>query len=220
MEKEAPRDDSSSGEEDGDEDWRSAINSVAVDASAPSFAVVTSQKTRKKNHGKGDDIHFDSDEEEGAKQRPPNPHKQKVLKMLDDFLDRNLVFERNSIPEMKNTPEKDESGIRLFHRAPPGLTFKTDIALAPRKRAKILPYEEIDERSKEFKCRIRSVAVDGADVFAAAEVARQSALARFESRLAAEREAAKREEARIAELKRLRGEKWLPSMGKQMRRTY
>lgn len=78
MKKEAPRDDSSSGEEDGDEDWRSAINSVAVDASAPSFAVVTSQKTRKKNHGKGDDIHFDSDEEEGAKQRPPNPHKQKV----------------------------------------------------------------------------------------------------------------------------------------------
>ncbi|KAF3775514.1 hypothetical protein EJ110_NYTH44477 [Nymphaea thermarum] len=219
MKEEALRDDSSSGEEDGDEEWRSAINSIAVDASVPSLTVAASQKTRKKNHGEGDDTHSDSNGDEDAKPRPPNPHKLKVLNMLDDFLDRNLVFVKKPITKMKSMPEQDEGGVRLFGRAPPGLTFKTDTVLAPRRRPKILPYEEIDERSKEFKRRIRSVAVDGADVFAAAEVARQSALARFESRLAAEREAAKREEARVAELKRLRGEKWLPSMGKQMRRT-
>lgn len=68
----------------------------------------------------------------------------------------------------------------------------------------------------QFRRQLRSIAVDGKDILAAARDASQRSLARLEAKEATAKEKAKREEARIAELKRIRGERWLPSMAREM----
>lgn len=69
---------------------------------------------------------------------------------------------------------------------------------------------------RQFKRRIRSVAVDGKDVIAAANNAYKKSLARLEAKEAAAKAAAKKEEERVQKLKKFRGERWLPSMAKEM----
>lgn len=56
--------------------------------------------------------------------------------------------------------------------------------------------------------------VDGFDVMATAKAAAERSLARLEAKEARAKAAAKREEERVAELKRVRGERWLPSIAK------
>lgn len=51
---------------------------------------------------------------------------------------------------------------------------------------------------------------------AAARDACRKSIARLEAKDAAAKEAAKREEQRIAELKRIRGERWLHSVAREM----
>lgn len=51
---------------------------------------------------------------------------------------------------------------------------------------------------------------------AAARDACQRSLARFEATDAAAKAKVKKEEERVAELKKIRGEKWLPSIAKEM----
>lgn len=70
---------------------------------------------------------------------------------------------------------------------------------------------------RQFKRRIRSVAVDGKDLIAAANNAYKKSLARLEAKEAAAKAAAKKEEERVQKLKKIRGERWLPSMAKEMR---
>ena len=64
---------------------------------------------------------------------------------------------------------------------------------------------------------LRSVVVDGNDVLVCAKEASQISLARMEARETAAKAKAKREEERVAELKKVRGEKWLPSIATQMK---
>ncbi|XP_027070893.2 uncharacterized protein [Coffea arabica] len=90
----------------------------------------------------------------------------------------------------------------------------SDEVQPPNKKPRILPGEEIDEKSKKFKRQLQSVAVDGMDILAAARDAGQKALAKLEAREAAAKAAAKREEERVTGLKKVRGERWLPSMAK------
>lgn len=70
---------------------------------------------------------------------------------------------------------------------------------------------------QQFRRRIRSVAVDGKDLIAAANNAYKKSLARLEAKEAAAKAAAKKEEERVQQLKKIRGERWLPSMAKEMR---
>lgn len=63
------------------------------------------------------------------------------------------------------------------------------------------------------------MAIDGADIIAAARAESQKSLAKVEAREAAAKAAAKREEERVAELKRIRGERWLPCIAREMRRN-
>uniref|UniRef100_A0A7N0UIA7 Uncharacterized protein n=1 Tax=Kalanchoe fedtschenkoi TaxID=63787 RepID=A0A7N0UIA7_KALFE len=108
-------------------------------------------------------------------------------------------------------------GIRLFKHAPPGVIFDhTDELQGPKKRPNLIPGEEIDEKSKKFKRKLESVAVDGADIIAAADNAYKKSLAWLNAKEVKAREAAKEEEGRLAELKRIRGERWLPSMAREM----
>ncbi|GMP27735.1 hypothetical protein CsSME_00003593 [Camellia sinensis var. sinensis] len=87
----------------------------------------------------------------------------------------------------------------------------------PTKKPRILPGRKIDENSKTFKSQLQSVAVDGTDIIAAARDAYQKSLAKLEAKDAAAKAAAKREEERVAQLKKIRGERWLPSIAREMR---
>lgn len=68
----------------------------------------------------------------------------------------------------------------------------------------------------QFTRKLKSVVVDGADILTAARDASQKSLTRLEAKDAAAKEKAKREEERVAELKRIRGERWLPSIAREM----
>lgn len=68
----------------------------------------------------------------------------------------------------------------------------------------------------QFKRQLQAVVVDGVDILAAARDANQKSLARLEAKDAAAKAKAKREEERVAELKRVRGERWLPSIAREM----
>ena len=70
----------------------------------------------------------------------------------------------------------------------------------------------------QFKKRVKSIAVDGSDILTAAMEAAKKASARLDAKEAAAKDKAKKEEERIAELKKVRGEKWLPSIERAMKK--
>ncbi|KAF9600679.1 hypothetical protein IFM89_011350 [Coptis chinensis] len=215
---------SSSGEEDGDAEWKAAIDSVA----ANSYNTSTSEKLSKSN---GVLIHTNGEDEENShKPRPLKHYQIKAQKMLDEILEKSLVVANDPVPASNDKPVVEEDGIRLFRRAPPGIVdpivgykhvvetilLLSDELLQPRKRPKILPGEVADEKSKKFRRQLQSIVVDGMDIMASARDACQKSLARFQAKDAAAKAATKKEEERVAELKKIRGEKWLPSIAKEM----
>lgn len=58
------------------------------------------------------------------------------------------------------------------------------------------------------------------DIITAAQDASQKSLAKLEARDAAAKIAAKKVEERIAELKKTRGERWLPSIARDMQTKF
>ncbi|MBA0770286.1 hypothetical protein Gotri_018943 [Gossypium trilobum] len=170
----------------------------------------------------------------------------KAQKLLDNMLEKHLVIVKDACNVSDADSVVNESGVRLFKNSTPGIVFDhvgeylfasfsslaaigemflqsalvicllSDEIQGPRKKPKLLPRRGIDENSKEFRRQLRSIAVDGKDILAAARDASQRSLARLEAKEATAKERAKREEARIAELKRIRGERWLPSMAREM----
>jgi hypothetical protein len=64
---------------------------------------------------------------------------------------------------------------------------------------------------------LRSAVVDGNDILVSAKKASERSLSRLESREATVKAKAEREEERVRELKKVRGEKWLPSIARQMK---
>ncbi|XWS41771.1 hypothetical protein CRYUN_Cryun17cG0111800 [Craigia yunnanensis] len=220
---------SSSGEEDGDAEWKAAIQSIAAATTATftngynNSLSNSSTKTTRNNlvsHSIPDTDDSDDDNAEGEQKQQPQKLKHyqiKAQKLLNDMLEKTLVIEKDT----SNVPDDDsvvnEGGVRLFKNSTPGIVFDhVDEIQGPRKRPKILPGKGIHENSKEFRRQLRSVAVDGKDILAAARHASQKSLARLEAKDAAAKEKAKREEDRVAELKRIRAERWLPSMAREM----
>ncbi|AES90722.1 hypothetical protein MtrunA17_Chr4g0054061 [Medicago truncatula] len=202
---------SSSGDEDGDAAWKAAIDSVAgtssyVTSFMNGFSATNNNDTKKK--------HNDN-------QNPKSPkikhYQLKALKLLDDILENTIEIVKEPIPVLDEDPNVDDCGIRLFRHSKPGIVFDhADEPQPPMKRPKLVPGEDIDEKSKKFRRRIRSIAVDGNDLIAAANDAYKKSLARLEAKDAAAKAKAKREEERIEKLKKIRGERWLPSMAKEM----
>ncbi|KAK6125323.1 hypothetical protein DH2020_040939 [Rehmannia glutinosa] len=200
------RNSSSSGEEDGDAEWRAAID----------FVTAATTTTFIKQDSNGRATHEDDDE----KHEPQNiKHYQiKAQKLLDDILDKTIEVVTDTAHILDNDPKLSNAGIRLFKRAPAGIVFDhLDELHGPKKKPKLVPGEDLDEKSKKFRKQLQSVAVDGADIISAARAASQKSLAKLEAREAAAKAAAKREEERVAELKKIRGERWLPSVARQMR---
>ncbi|XP_057849601.1 uncharacterized protein LOC131060394 isoform X2 [Cryptomeria japonica] len=198
---------SSSSDEDGDEKWRAAVNSIAVD--------FDTNFTNKKSNG-------DSKRDEKGKSNSLKLYQSRAQDLLHNYLDNTLTIIPSSElqPHVADSPMVDaDDDIRLFRRAPVGITLKPDERLPasiPRKKPRIPPRQEINEKSTEFKFQLQSVAVDGTMILAEAEKNRRKALARLEAKECAAQIAARKEEERVALLKQQRGEKWLPSIGKEM----
>lgn len=68
----------------------------------------------------------------------------------------------------------------------------------------------------QFKKLLCTIAVDGEDILAAARESNRRSLAALEAKDAAAKAKAKLEADRIVELKRVRGERWLPSVAREM----
>ncbi|KAL8143613.1 hypothetical protein V2J09_016645 [Rumex salicifolius] len=200
----------SSGEEDGDEQWKAAIDSVAAVFSNGVISTETSRLRRPVD---------DSNDDKAERQPQKLTHfQQKLQKALHGMLDERLEMVRNPINSMdEECPISSEGGVRLFKRAPAGIIFDhVEKLQGPKRKPRIVPGEEVNEKSKKFRKQLHSVSVDGWDVIAVAEDARNKSMARIKSKEAAAKEAAKIEEERVADLKRTRGERWLPSIAKEM----
>ncbi|KAG5057567.1 hypothetical protein GLYMA_05G105500v4 [Glycine max] len=200
---------SSSGEEDGDAAWRAAIDSIAQTTTYVS-------STTKHTHPN----HDDDDDYDGhkPKTRQLKHYQLKAQNLLNEILENSIEIVRKPVPVVDEDPESNECGIRLFKHAQPGIVFDhVDEPQPPRKRPRILPGGDIDEKSKkQFRKQIRSVAVNGIEIIAAANDAYKKSLARLEAKDAAAKAKAKREDERVENLKKIRGEKWLPSMAQEM----
>ncbi|CAH9118941.1 unnamed protein product [Cuscuta epithymum] len=200
---------SSSGEEDGDAEWRAAIDSLTATTAFSSSAAAN-------GHPSSSSVAQPSCEDgsDALKPRKLNHYQIKVHKLLEDFLEKTIEIVSDTTDVIPEDPNScSEGGIRLFKHAPPGIAVdNTDELYKNRKKPRILPGTELEEGSKEFKRRIRSVSVAGMDIVAAAKDATQKSKARLEARDAATRSYLQREEERVAELKKIRGEKWLPSL--------
>ncbi|CAN1343056.1 hypothetical protein LINPERPRIM_LOCUS39664, partial [Linum perenne] len=138
-------------------------------------------------------------------------------KLLDELVEKSLDFVEDhvKVPDVK--PVENEGGVRLFKNSKVGILFdKADEIQCPMKKPRLVPQHDIEEGSKKFREAVKSIAVDGAEIIAAANDVARRALARLEAKEAKAKEKAKKEEERVAELKKIRGEKWLPSIAKEM----
>lgn len=204
--------DSSSGEEDGDANWKAAIDSVTAVGVSSSEDIIKSR-----NGGLFDEEHPNHAGEKKAKSTGVKLYQIKARKLLTDLLDKNIEIVTTHAPA-NNDQQSDGGVIKLFRKAPPGICVDPiDQVTGPKKKPRIIPGEEIVEKSKKFRRHIQSVTVAGPDIVDAAQQACHRSLARLEARDIAAKAAAKLEEERVAELKRIRGEKWLPSVAREMK---
>ncbi|CAN7118431.1 unnamed protein product [Brassica rapa subsp. narinosa] len=200
--------DSSSSSEDEDPKWKAAINSIvtttAYAASASKLAATAQQ-------------HEDGDFRVKPKKLT---HAQiKVKKLLNEMVENTLDFVKDPVTAVPQDEEpENDCGVRLFKRCSTGIVFDhvADELQGPKKKPNLHPSRGIEGSSKEFKKRIKSIAVDGSDVLSAAVEAAKKASARLEAKEAAAKAKAKKEEERVAELKKVRGEKWLPSVARAL----
>ncbi|KAJ7952755.1 Ribose-5-phosphate isomerase A [Quillaja saponaria] len=206
---------SSSEEEDGGAEWRAAIDSVAGTSSyISSFMNGFSATANGQSAAK---LEADDDREHNPKTQQLKHYQVKAQKLLDDILEKTLDIVKDPTNALNEDPKMNEGGIRLFKNAPPGIVFDhRDELQGPTRRPRILPGEEIDEKSKKYKRQIHSIAVDGEDIITAARAACQKSLARLEAKDSSAKAAAKKEAERVEKLKKVRGERWLPSIAKEM----
>ncbi|GJX27531.1 hypothetical protein Tco_0233827 [Tanacetum coccineum] len=194
-------DDSSS--EDGDAEWRASISSIATTTFIPSINPTTTTTNETKSDNKTTKLYH-----------------IKAQKLLDDILEKSLQVVTREPTEVveDDSIANGGGGVRLFRDAPIGIVFdRANEYQGPLKRPRIIPKEEVDEKSKKFRQQIKSAAVDGNDIIASAKQAREKFLAKLAAREAAAKLKAQKEEERVAELKKIRGERWLPAIARQMR---
>lgn len=209
----SPTASSSSSDDDGDATWKAAIESVAVGG----FGYPSSNGAAKAG---GEDNHGleQPPQEEKAQAPGLKLYQIKVRNMLDDMLEKNLEIVSNPCSNLAD-PVETGGGIKLFKKAPPGIRMDAiDKYHVQLKRPRILPTPQIDEKSKKFRHMVQSVVVDGNDVLVSAKEGSQISLAKMEARETAAKAKAKREEERVTKLKKVRGEKWLPSIAREMKK--
>ncbi|KAF9689947.1 hypothetical protein SADUNF_Sadunf01G0145100 [Salix dunnii] len=208
-----PASSSSSSSEEEDANWKASIESIAE---TTTFA----NKVFRSSSNGSTSLSAPTTEAYGENTQNSQKLKHyqiKAQKILDIILERNLEMVRDPIPVSDNDRDANDVGVRLFKRSPAGIVFDhLDEIQGPRKRPRILPGHGIDEKSKKFRHLIQSIAVDGADIISVARDAEKKSLAQLEAKEAAAKAKAKKEEERVVELKRIRGERWLPSIAREM----
>ncbi|CAL9246985.1 unnamed protein product [Arabidopsis halleri] len=195
-----------SSSEDEDPKWKAAINSIAT---TTVYGASATKPAATQTHGNGD-----------FRIKPKKlTHGQiKVKNLLNEMVEKTLDFVKDPVNVPEDKPEND-CGVRLFKRCATGIIFDhVDEIKGPKKKPNLRPDRGFEVNSKEFKKRIKSIAVDGSDILTAATEAAKKASARIEAKEAAAKAKAKKEEERIAELKKVRGEKWLPSIERAMKK--
>lgn len=204
---------SSSSDSDSDSDCEQnrRLRSVAVDSSTVAIAASCASKVQTK---------LDCNNDASASL---TLYQIRARSLLQEYLDRTYemdVIKNNGNVEQNVACSKDtedDAGFCLFRCAPPGISFKfSGEAVVSRKRGRELKDNDCDESSKTFEARLLAAAIDGATVKARAEKAITKSICSWLSNEAAEREAQKIEEERVALLKRQRGEEWLPSVARKM----
>ncbi|KAL1809995.1 uncharacterized protein LOC108193986 [Daucus carota subsp. sativus] len=197
---------SSSGEEDGDAEWKAAIDSVAGTNNGLAKSTSNGDVPTTKRSSSTTTNHKDI-----------KRYQLKAQELLDKILGKSIEIVSDPTHDADNDSKIDGGGVRLFKDAPVGIVFDhASECQGPRRRPRIVPGKELDEKSKKFKHQVESVTVDGMKILTAAKDACQKSLAKMEARDAARKAAVKKEEERVAELKKIRGERWLPSIAKNM----
>uniref|UniRef100_A0A0A9CJ89 Uncharacterized protein n=1 Tax=Arundo donax TaxID=35708 RepID=A0A0A9CJ89_ARUDO len=96
-----------------------------------------------------------------------------VRNMLDDMLEKNLEIIKAPCLNLTD-PTETEGGIKLFKKAPPGIKMDSmDKLHVQLKRPRIVPGQEVDEKSKKFRHMLQSVVVDGSDILVSTKKASQ-----------------------------------------------
>ncbi|KAH7566699.1 hypothetical protein JRO89_XS08G0218100 [Xanthoceras sorbifolium] len=215
-------DEFSSGEEDGPAEWKAALESIATTTTfgaANGFYNGSTTSKGNAEHIRHSTSNTEYDDEDDHQHKPQKlKHYQiKAQKILDDLLEKRLEMVRDHVHAADTDHLNNDGGVRLFKKSSPGIVFDhIDELQGPRKKPRILPGEKIDVNSKKFRRQLQSVVVDGANILTAARDACQKSLAKLQAKDADAKEKAKREEERVAELKRIRGERWLPSIAREM----
>ncbi|KAG5229008.1 Chaperone protein [Salix suchowensis] len=208
---------SSSSSEEEDANWKAAIESIAATTTFVNKVLSSSSNGSTSLSAPTTEAYG-----ENTQNSQKLKHYQiKAQKCLDIILERTLEMVRDPIPVSDNDRDANDVGVRLFKRSPAGIVFDhLDEIQGPRKRPRILPGHGIDEKSKKFRHLIQSIAVDGAVIISEARDAEKKSLAQLEAKEAAAKAKAKKEAERVVELKQIRGERWLPSIAREMQKCW
>ncbi|XP_057481121.1 uncharacterized protein LOC130768133, partial [Actinidia eriantha] len=161
--------------------------------------------------------------------------------LLDEILETTIEIVRDPIPILDDDHKTDEGGVQVFKNAPPGIVFDHTASDFHKQQhcppnggmGPIMNGSDATGHIRylmtgdncvallviysDCKLQLQSVAVDGMDIISRASEAHQKSLAKLEAKDAAAKTAAKREEERVVKLKKARGERWLPSIAREMR---
>ncbi|KAH7300044.1 hypothetical protein KP509_24G042200 [Ceratopteris richardii] len=200
----------SSSDSDGEESER--LLSVAVDSSSvlDTAALLVQKKHKYKKIACSND--------EGATTNVKF-YQMRAHDILHEYVDKTYEI----VPAVKGGRDEafeteENIGFHLFKYAPSGLTEKTCQQGASVSARKRFLGNDIEESSEMFKSQVMASAVDGEAVKLAAEKSKAKAFALWMLHQAEEKESKEKEKHRVALLKSQRGEKWLPSVIRDMAR--
>ncbi|CAM6042576.1 unnamed protein product [Sphagnum compactum] len=220
---------SSSSDDGEDEGHASRLASVAIDSAAVVLNASSSAPSLRNGRGKLSSGQLVKAENESKETSGLKLYQIRLQDLLYKHLDKTVgeTFAAQPLLATEQTIECHENGldevekdvdIRLFSRAPPGIVIKrpgTNSASLVKPNLK-RGYSIDDEDSDEHLVRLQAAAIDGETIRAEAKHAMAKALATSQVSAEVAEKAAKREEERVAALKRERGEEWLPAIAAQL----
>ncbi|KAJ7190843.1 hypothetical protein O6H91_03G126000 [Diphasiastrum complanatum] len=222
-------------EEQEDEEEVQKLLSCAVDAADLLLGRTSSRASTSKAH-----LHMNPHPHRLPRNNAPRSHSDneqsvdyaaglklyqiRVQDLLHSYLDKTLGTSFSDSDELiEHTEEytrsdEEMSSVRLFRHAPNGIFLGPNVETVARK----IDYssssnEDLNEEdSSESVARLQAVVVDGATVQAEAARAAARALTSANREARAAELAARKEEERVASLKKQRGEEWLPALANEM----
>jgi len=222
---------SSSSDDGEDEGHASRLASVAIDSAAVVLNASSSAPSLRNGRGKLSSDQLVEAENQSKETSGLKLYQIRLQDLLYKHLDKTVgeTFAAQPLLATEQPIECHENGldevekdvdIRLFSRAPPGIVIKRpEKNLKGTKRVKPnlkRGYSIDDEDSEEHLVRLQAAAIDGETIRAEAKHAMAKALATSQVSAEVAEKAAKREEERVAALKRERGEEWLPAIAAQL----